>query len=235
MAKVNFYNALGAGEFVGDFYTDEFLGLSEASTNQRAIYEDLEQNTDLIFKGTGIKYSEGHMVKGTIEQIVFVNGDGDVMYKVTGLEENAFGLSEMMGSEFSIDNILDHVLRGKDTITGSDLGDEMFFDKGNDNIDGGKGNDIIAGGRGLDILTGGKGSDFFIVNEASSHDTITDFHAGGGDGVQDLLFGNMDIVTLTKKGDDLLVKYDEAPVSFLLEGIKKSQIDASDFGGFPLV
>lgn len=232
MAKVNLYKALGAGEYVGNYYTDQFLVFNEDSTVKKAIYEDIEQHTDLIFKGEGIKYSEGHMIKGTIEQIVFVNGDGDVMYKVTGLKENAFGISEMMGSEFSIDNILDHVLRKKDTITGSDLGDQLYFDKGNDEIDGGKGNDTIFGGRGVDMLTGGKGGDFFLVNEGSGHDIITDFHAGGGEGVQDLLFGAMEIVTLKKQGNDLLVSYGDGSVSLLLEGIKKSQIDDNDFGGF---
>lgn len=229
MAKVNFFNALGEYEDVGNYYTDQFLEFSDTSTGKRALYEDLEQNTDLVFRGTGIKYSEGHMVQGTIEEIVFINGNGDVMFKVTGLEENAFGISEMLGSEFSIDNILDHVLRGKDTIVGSDLGDEMYFNNGRDRIDGGKGNDIISGGGGVDILTGGRGSDFFNISEGMGRDIITDFHASGNENVQDYLYGELEMVTLKKEGQDLLVTYTEFGISFLLEGVKKGEIDASDF------
>ena len=232
MAKVKLFSALGEYQLVGDYYTDELLQFDENSTGKKAIYEDLEQNTDLVFRGEGIKYSEGHMIKGTVEEIVFVRGDGEVMYRVTDLEESAATINGMLGSTSSIDDILDHVLRHRDTITGSAIADRLEFDQGNDRINGLGGDDFISGGGGKDILTGGKGSDRFSVNEGSGHDVITDFHASGGDGVQDLLFGNMSMVTLTKQGDDLLVSYADGLVTLLLEGIKKSQIDDTDFTPF---
>lgn len=183
MAKVKYFEALGAGAYVGDYYDDELLQLEEGSTRKSASYYDPELNSHMIFKGRGLGYSGGEISHGTIEQIVFV-GDGHVMYKVTGLKENALDLAEFIGTEYCIEEILARALRGKDTMTGSDLGDELLFNNGRDRINGGKGDDILGGGRGVDILTGGKGSDFFHVNIGSdSRDIVTDFHASGGEGV----------------------------------------------------
>lgn len=231
MAKVKFYNALGADNIVGAYYHDEALQWSENSTGKKAIYEDpFSPNPDVVFKGTGIKYSEGLMTKGTIEEIVFLSPDDEVMYKISGLHEKASVLSGLMGSQISIDTIINRVLRGNDTIAGSDLVDYMVFGKGNDRINGGEGDDFISGGLGKDILTGGAGSDFFAIGGSKDHDIITDFHADGVEGVQDHLGGSLEQVSLKKQGKhDLLVTYDEAGSSFLLEGVKKAEIDASDF------
>lgn len=229
MAKVKFYETLGAGSWIGQYYNDDTLQFNEGSTGRKAIYDDLFNDTSLIFKGSGLKYSEDDMIRGTINEIVFVNADSDVLYKIAGLDQKASALSVLMGSPLSIEQIINRALRGKDTIIGSDLGDYMVFDKGNDRINGGNGDDFISGGRGVDILTGGQGSDFFAVNGNSGRDIIKDFHADGGEGIQDYLSGNFDIVTLKKQGNDLLVIYDDMINSFLLEDIKKAQIDATDF------
>jgi hypothetical protein len=234
MAKVKTTEALADGSHVllGDYYTDEELLLSEGSTAKKGIYHDGEQQSDIIFKGDGIKYAENAMTKGTIDEIVFRNGDTQTLFTVKGFEQKAADLYALLNSPNGVEDVLAKILGGDDIIDGSDSGDWLFFDKGNDRIDGGKGDDIIAGGRGKDILIGGKGSDYFYIEDNYGTDTIADFHAGGGAGVQDQLLGHLDMVTLKKQGDDLLVTYNEMEVSFLLEGIKKSQIDESDFGGF---
>jgi Ca2+-binding RTX toxin-like protein len=250
MAKVNYFEALGAGEYVGGYYTEELIPLMEGSTAKKAVFHDSETNAEIIFKGTGIKYSEGSMVKGTIEEIVFVNFEGDVMYRVTDFDEKAVDLMALLRAEDGIGDILAKILRGKDTIIGSDLADVMLFDKGDDRLVGGKGDDQLGGGRGddellggkgedilhggpgRDVMTGGAGTDYFYVDEDSQKGIITDFHAGGGEGVQDLLAGNMEVVTLTQVGDDLLVRYYDTDVTLRLLDVKKNQISDSDFGGF---
>jgi Ca2+-binding RTX toxin-like protein len=209
------------------------IELSEGSTAKKAIFHDGETNSNIIFKGTNIEYAEGSMVAGTITEILFFNGDSEKMFEVTDFKKGAFTLMENLRGDDGIGDILALIMTGKDTIEGSGLGDEMFFDKGNDKLDGGNGDDMLRAGRGTDMLTGGKGSDFFLQTEDGGHDIITDFHAKGGEGVQDLLMGTRDAVTLQKDGDDLIVTFKEVDVGFILLGIQKSEITHADFGGFP--
>lgn len=100
---------------------------------------------------------------------------------------------------------------------------------GNDVLLGGKGDDSLYGGRGDDVLTGDQGSDLFVISELSSDDRITDFKSAdmivfdassGVDSFSDL--------TLTRIGGDTLITWGTTD-SLLIEGVRPSRIDASDF------
>ncbi|HET7805250.1 MAG TPA: cadherin-like domain-containing protein [Pseudolabrys sp.] len=85
---------------------------------------------------------------------------------------------------------------GTDTFTGgvrdvrgSEFGDIIVGNGGNNILEGQGGNDIVKGRGGNDTLTGGTGSDVFAYNTnvtngntpPSNNDTITDFNSGEGD------------------------------------------------------
>lgn len=64
---------------------------------------------------------------------------------------------------------------GADSIGGGGGNDQLAGGSGNDSLSGGDGDDSLTGGTGQDNLTGGAGADSFVLVEADSGDTITDF------------------------------------------------------------
>ena len=67
---------------------------------------------------------------------------------------------------------------GNDTINGEKGNDLIMAGDGTDTIDGGDDNDTIVGQGGADSLTGGSGTDTFVLTDAATFDTITDYAAG---------------------------------------------------------
>jgi len=67
---------------------------------------------------------------------------------------------------------------GVDTINSGDGNDLLVGGGGNDIMNGENDNDTLIGGAGSDTLTGGAGTDTFVLTDASSFDTITDYAAG---------------------------------------------------------
>ena len=68
------------------------------------------------------------------------------------------------GSSDENDNVHNDVetviaTRLADTLTGDDLGQDLYGHAGNDTIDGGGGNDLLNGGTGDDVIRGGPGGD----------------------------------------------------------------------------
>src|SRR5207253_4501791 len=64
---------------------------------------------------------------------------------------------------------------GSDTLNGEAGNDLIMGGDGNDTIDGGGDNDTIVGQGGADQLTGGSGTDTFVLTDAATFDTITDY------------------------------------------------------------
>lgn len=82
----------------------------------------------------------------------------------------------------TIDGVADDlVLRGgngNDLLVGGAGNDRLYGENGTDTLRGDAGRDWLDGGRGNDTLTGGAGADVFVIDQASGHDTITDFTWG---------------------------------------------------------
>jgi Ca2+-binding RTX toxin-like protein len=74
---------------------------------------------------------------------------------------------------------------GDDNVTGSDRGDRIALEAGDDHASGGRGDDVINGGRGNDVLRGGLGDD--RVHGGSGDDVLADdrgsdrLYGGAGD------------------------------------------------------
>lgn len=66
--------------------------------------------------------------------------------------------ADVLGGAYGLVNII-HGGDGADTITGGNLMDVLYGDRGDDTILGGSGGDIIQGGAGRDIVDGGEGDD----------------------------------------------------------------------------
>lgn len=87
--------------------------------------------------------------------------------------------------------------QGNDTITGGDQSDGLYGGAGNDTMDGGAGSDLLEGGEGNDTLSGGDDDDFLFGeagNDTLNGGTGSDL-LQGGEG-NDFLYGNDDDDTL---------------------------------------
>lgn len=83
------------------------------------------------------------------------------------------GFEKCIGSEYG------------DTLTGDTGDNDLLGQAGNDVLRGGKGDDTLTGGLGRDLLTGGQGGDIFVFSTDSVadqaqgwYDTLTDFQSG---------------------------------------------------------
>ena len=157
-----------------------------------------------------------------------------------------------------------------DNLGGGDGNDTIYGGVGDDTITGGSHGDVIAGGHGDDELWGEgqrtdddglpiaytDGADVFVFDEAVwGDDTIMDFQAGVGGGIQDLIdfSGNSEVnslsdLTILQVGSDTVISFEYVsgnatagsvvygtggPVSFTstitLAGVQMADIDISDF------
>lgn len=126
-------------------------------------------------------------------------------------------------------------LTGFENIRGSEVGDALYGDGGNNRIEGGGGGDYISGGAGRDVLVGGEGDDAFLMTTDSGVDTILDFLPGGG--WEDRIhvdmggaFGDFDSImaVATQVGDDTVIDFSGGNI-LILAGVDRSALTAQDF------
>lgn len=134
------------------------------------------------------------------------------------------------GSEGAGDSLI-----GFENIRGSEMGDALYGDGGNNRIEGGGGGDYIVGGAGRDVLVGGDGDDAFLMTTDSGVDTIVDFLPGGG--WEDRIhvdmggaFADFDSImaVATQVGDDTVIDFSGGNI-LILAGVDRSALTAQDF------
>ena len=122
------------------------------------------------------------VTSGTIDSFS-VDGPGKADFSISGLDLSAKAFSNAL-SNLNVSKLLDLVLGGDETISGSGYGDYLYGGKGNDTILGNKGADYLLGGAGNDSITGGvgndylvgdKGADTFVFAAKSGTDLVADF------------------------------------------------------------
>jgi uncharacterized surface protein with fasciclin (FAS1) repeats len=122
---------------------------------------------------------------------------------------------------------------GNDTLLGMRGSDTLRGEDGHDVVSGGQGNDVVDGGAGNDHLIGGRGNDVFVFAHGGDKDRIEDFRNG-----QDKLdlsdFGFVNYhhfqsdAHVYAHGKSVIIDFGGGD-KVTLDGMKVSQIDASDF------
>lgn len=122
---------------------------------------------------------------GTIDSFA-IDGPGHADFSISGLDMSATQFYQAL-INFNAAKLLDLVLGGDETISGSGFGDLLYGGDGNDTVLGNKGRDWLAGGNGDDRIVGGTandylegncGADTFAFAAHSGRDLVGDFDAG---------------------------------------------------------
>lgn len=227
MAKVKYNKLLGEYGYLGDLYTSIANLELTTSTSKKAVYTDSESGNKLILVGKNFVYDGADMEGGTINTIAFQNADGD---RVATVSKGKWDPQDLVAAYFidGFDGMVSYVLKGKDKVLGSNIGDLLGGEAAADRILGKGGADFIAGHGGNDKLWGGKGSDVFNFAPGDGHDKIFDFDAVGGGRKQDYI--NLPFGTEyeeVKQGKNLLLDFGDGG-SIMLVGVKAKDFDEAD-------
>lgn len=137
-----------------------------------------------VFTGTGFIYDDNLLpLAGTVKSVTEYYGSTK-WFSITGMNTSAGSVVVAAFSPGLNDDaaLMLEILKGKDTVIGSEYDDFLFAAAGNDVIKGRGGNDVILAGPGADDFYGGSGADLFVFVErvqstvsAKGRDTIFDF------------------------------------------------------------
>ncbi|MEM7545361.1 MAG: calcium-binding protein [Pseudomonadota bacterium] len=116
---------------------------------------------------------------------------------------------------------------GDDVVLGRGGSDTLLGRAGDDTLAGNNGDDLLLGNRGDDILKGQGGADTFSFKRNDGNDVIRDFQDG-----QDLIqirngANNIDQLSITAAGDDVLIAFSGTTVK--VNNTNVGQFDADDF------
>ena len=186
-----------ADYFVFGDYPD-YMGVSETTTKGKTVLSSEGDGYSLTIKGTekwifdpvgGFEYwtlkpiTSISLSKGAAQIVEFSNFNVNLdMNKIYELVQ--WGVQAQDSKYF-----ISYLLRGSDTIIGSNYSDFLMGYAGNDILSGGKGNDRLRGGAGKDTYTGGLGADDFIFNSIAEagkgtlRDVVKDFSRSQGDDI----------------------------------------------------
>lgn len=189
-----------------------------------ASYVGVEEPCSVVFEGTGLKYTlEDGLVKGTVTEIHFLDGDSKEFATISGLniskvkklEDTLLGF----GGDDGVGGLLAKLLAGNDTIIGTNRYDVLNGEAGNDNIQGKRGDDTIEGNGGNDTMSGGSGNDRFDFYGASGKDVITDFNVGDEENYDTILIRDV-LYDLVRGADNFLkIKFGDGS-SVVLEHVR---------------
>jgi Ca2+-binding RTX toxin-like protein len=187
----------------------------------------------LTFTGTGLTYSGGLLVGGTITEVSDVH-EGETRFDATGLSISVQDMLSLVahnatpaaiaealpGNDLlqggASDDVLSlagshghHEIRaldGNDSVTAGSDGDDINGNKGDDTLQGGGGDDTLSGGQGNDLIEGKHGHGSFNGNIGD--DTLQAGDGGdilhGGQGNDLLIGGAGNDMLWGDRGDDTL-------------------------------
>ena len=157
---------------------------------------------NVIVGGAGSDTIDGG---GGNDTVSYLSSDFGVTVDLTQILQG--GVGHAAGDELTnIENVI-----------GSDLGDDITGNAGNNVLEGRGGHDTLVGGDGNDTMSGGSGADTYAWFDAiSGKDTITDFDSGVDvldisdllDGFDPLTSGAAEFVRFLQSGGDTTVQLD---------------------------
>jgi RTX calcium-binding nonapeptide repeat (4 copies) len=205
---------------VGSIYSDQFYGDGNANTYSFSNFDGVHTE---IFDGRGGTDTFDGSLAGYALWIGLNNPAMEVwsnystLTPATGANAN-YAVADLI----SVENI-----------TGSQFGDTLIGDGGNNRIEGGKGNDVLVGGLGADTFV----FNFDAVNSVGvGIDQINDFVAGsaiGHDIIQISGYGqNYDtfaevMLNTTNTASGVHIQFNDGSIDLL--GLVKSQLTVDDF------
>ncbi|MCA3280912.1 MAG: hypothetical protein ING10_16735 [Roseomonas sp.] len=194
MNSINFYE-VSRGAYDDQFLDNVYLYAAGSCYQDMYTvfwYDGLERSSTYL--GSNFVFNgQGNLVSGT------VNAYGALTWYGSNFSEN-WEISNFSISASSLFNahltpgtsddlaIMQAVLSGADSLTGSPQADFLmgyagndFFlgNSGADTLDGGDGNDTLDGGAGTDRLAGGAGNDYYVINDTL--DFLIEAAGGGTD------------------------------------------------------
>lgn len=202
MNNLNFYE-VSAGAYDDYFYDNIYLYAGGVTyEDEYDIYWYDGSYWASTYLGSGFVFNNrGDIVAGTVNTYgaTIWNGYNYTPYWAIG--GFAFSASSLYNAHLTPSTsddfaIIQSVLSGADSLSGSFqadflmgyAGNDMFFgDAGPDTLDGGSGNDTLEGGSGADSLVGGAGNDRYVIN-----DTL-DFLSEAADGGSDVIITSASI------------------------------------------
>lgn len=162
---------------VTDFDVED--SLISVTLGHKWTFEITGSDLDLTFaKGGKIPVVDS----GTINSFS-IDGPGKADFSISGLDIDAKAFFKAV-THLQTAKLLDMVLGGDETISGSGFSDLLYGGKGNDTLlgndgadqlMGGAGDDVIDGGQQSDLLIGGGGADRFVFGAKSGMDLVLDF------------------------------------------------------------
>jgi Ca2+-binding RTX toxin-like protein len=173
-----------------DFNLKSFGKITDYEIGHKHLSVTLGDEWTFSVDGSGFDFTLKHGSKipvvtgGTVDSFT-IDGPGKADFSISGLDMSAKAFYKAV---VSLDGaaLLDLVLGGDETISGTGYGDYLNGLKGNDTLLGNDGNDwliggigddTISGGKGSDYMEGGKGADSFLFAAKSGMDMIGDFDA----------------------------------------------------------
>lgn len=214
-------------DYSGIFFIFDDDGFElESKSRSEVSYLDKSGNK-VVLDGTGFRYDGDEIKQGTIESVHLTNGDGDDLIVATKLDPTAAELSHAL-VENSLYRMVQAMFHGDDTWTGGKGNDYLFGYDGDDKLYGGKGDDELLGTPGKDRLWGGAGSDYFDIGRRYGKDVAMDFHAAGGDGVQDYIGLHVHKYELHDRGGDTIVDLGKGD-ELVLKNVHSSDLTDANF------
>ena len=216
-----------------DFISGDTSLISEGFDFVREALAGYSDETDLITALSGDPVDSGIRLDGDGGKDEFTGTAFDDYLSGAGGNDKLLGLGGKDGLYGG---------GGSDKLRGGAGKDKLDGGNGKDNLQGGSGNDTLKGGGGADVLKGGggkdkiiggagndklwgnRGADDFVFKSGDGKDTIKDFKVGQDE--IDLAGASVDDITFVKKGEDVLLRYDDIKV--LVENVTRAEMMDDD-------
>lgn len=195
----------------GDGPNKDFIGPDRVSytfhAEQGSNYDKFIPSTTMDYYGERLGIdSRDALSTGTLNRAIMKNGDGKLIFEVTGLSIDVKDLKHtIFGGSLTDPDLMDAILKGNDIISGTNGHQLMEGGAGRDKMYGKNGHDTLYGNAGNDVLFGGNGNDVLIgdtdpLSMDFGKDTLY-----GGNGNDKLIGGRGADTLIGGKGADQFV------------------------------
>jgi len=172
-------------------------------------------NDTLIIIGHSLVYSGSMLVGGTITEITYTAGSGDLQSQYYRIADIEWDISQGLSTSPVGSALFDK----NDRVVGSREANLLIAGSGDDCVRGGRGEDVLFGQKGDDHLRGGRDSDTFVFDFGDGVDIITDFRVSGPDHdrISFSLSGSDHHIEIDQHGNDVVITYGEGDQIKLLD------------------